>query len=121
MLTADHGATYGEHFYGKTTVDAGNSNWYYAPANLGVWDAGTAGVLDKATYSNPSPDIAALNADGNVQFSYQSTAIEAWLLDHSPAANKAKADADAGSARRDRDVLEERGGRPPSGSRAPTR
>ncbi len=91
VLTADHGATYGEHFYGKQTVDAGNSNWYYAPAALGVWDAGTAGVLDQATYSSPSPDIAALNADGNVQFSYQSTAIEAWLLDHSPAANKAKA------------------------------
>jgi arylsulfatase A-like enzyme len=91
VLTADHGATYGEHFYGKTTVDAGNSNWYYAPSNLGVWDAGTLGVLDQTTYSIPSPDIAALNADGNVQFSYQSTAIEAWLLDHSPAANKAKA------------------------------
>ncbi len=91
VLTADHGATYGEHFYGKQTVDAGNSNWYYAPATLGVWDAGTAGALDQVTYSNPSPDIAALNADGNVQFSYQSTAIEAWLLVHSPAANKAKA------------------------------
>jgi hypothetical protein len=91
VLTADHGATYGEHFLGKTTVDAGNSNWYYAPANLGVWDAGTGSSLDKSTYSNPSPDIAALNADGNVQFSYQSTAIEAWLLDRSTAAKKAKA------------------------------
>ena len=92
VLTADHGATYGENFHGKTTVDAGNSNWYYAPSNLGVWDAGTGSALDTTTYSNPSPDIAALNADGNVQFSYQSTAIEAWLLDHSTAAKKAKAD-----------------------------
>ena len=58
VLTADHGATYGEHFYGKKTADAGNSNWYYAPPALGVWDAGTAGALDKVTYSNPSPDIA---------------------------------------------------------------
>jgi|tagenome__1003787_1003787.scaffolds.fasta_scaffold20936871_2 predicted AlkP superfamily pyrophosphatase or phosphodiesterase len=91
VLTADHGATYGHDFYGKQTAGAGDSNWYYAPATLGVWDAGTNGVLDKATYSNPSPDIAALNADGNVQFSYQSTAIEAWLIDHSTAANKAKA------------------------------
>jgi len=91
VLTADHGATYGQHFYGKKTVDAGNSNWYYAPANLGVWDAGSGGALDKVTYSNPSPDIAALNADGNVQFSYQSTAIEAWLLDRSKAAKKTKA------------------------------
>jgi Type I phosphodiesterase / nucleotide pyrophosphatase len=91
VLTADHGATYGQHFYGKQTVDAGNSNWYYAPSDLGVWDAGTLGGLDKVNYSIPSPDIAALNADRNVQFSYQSTAIEAWLLDHSPAASKAKA------------------------------
>ncbi|MEO8095475.1 MAG: alkaline phosphatase family protein, partial [Pseudolysinimonas sp.] len=91
VLTADHGATYGQNFHGKTTVDAGNSNWYYAPSNLGVWDAGTTGVLDTTTYSNPSPDIAALNADGNVQFSYQSTAIEAWLLDRSTAAKKSKA------------------------------
>jgi hypothetical protein len=91
VLTADHGATFGQHFYGKDAADAGNSNWYYAPANLGVWDAGTNGVLDKVTYSNPSPDIAALNADGNVQFSYQSTAIEAWLLTHTTAAKQAKA------------------------------
>jgi arylsulfatase A-like enzyme len=91
VLTADHGATYGQNFYGKTTAGAGDSNWYYAPPTLGVWDAGTSGVLDKVTYSNPSPAIAALNADGNVQFSYQSTAIEAWLLDQSTAAKKAKA------------------------------
>jgi hypothetical protein len=57
-----------------------------------VWDAGTGATApDKVTYSNPAPDIAALNADGNVQFSYQSTAIEAWLLDHSTAAKRAKA------------------------------
>ena len=91
VLTADHGATYGKNFYGKKTVDAGNSNWYYAPANLGVWDAGTGSVLDTSSYSSPSPDIAALNADGNVQFSYQSTAIEAWLIDRSLPAKKAKA------------------------------
>ncbi len=91
VLTADHGATYGQHFYGKTASGSGDSNWYYAPANLGVWDAGTEGGLDQVTYSNPSPDIAALNADGNVQFSYQSTAIEAWLLDHSQSADRAKA------------------------------
>jgi hypothetical protein len=91
VLTADHGATYAENFYGKTTAGASNSNWYYAPADLGVWDAGTNGALDQVTYSNPSPDIAALNSDGNIQFSYQSTAIEAWLIDHSPAKNKAKA------------------------------
>jgi hypothetical protein len=93
VLTADHGATYGKNFYGKRTSDAGNSNWYYAPPDLGVWDAGTGATKkDFTTYSDPSPDIAALNADGNVQFSYQSTAIEAWLLDRSPQAMQDKAD-----------------------------
>ena len=92
VLTADHGATFGENFYGKKTLDAGNSNWYYAPASLGVWDAGSSPTLpDKVTYSNPSPSIAVLSGDDNVQFSYQSTAIEAWLIDHSPAVSKAKA------------------------------
>jgi hypothetical protein len=91
VLTADHGATYAKDFYGKTTVDASNSNWYYAPKATGVWDAGTKGSLDTSTYSNPSPAIAVLSGDDNVQFSYQSTAIEAWLFDHSPAKNQAKA------------------------------
>jgi len=94
VLTADHGATYAApgRFHGKTASGASDSNWYYAPANLGVWDAGSgASAPDKVTYSSPSTDIAALNADGNVQFSYQSTAIEAWLLDRTPAAMKTKA------------------------------
>ena len=86
VLTADHGATYAENFYGKTTSGAGDSNWYYAPPELGVWDAGSGATApDTVTYSNPSPAIAALNADGNVQFSYQSTAVESWLIDHSEA------------------------------------
>jgi len=91
VLTADHGATFGQNFYGKTAAGSGDSNWYYAPAKLGVWDAGTTGTLNQVDYSKPSPDIAALNADGNVQFSYQSTAIEAWLLDRSTAAERTKA------------------------------
>lgn len=89
VLTADHGATYGQNFYGKTTAGASDSNWYYAPPDLGVWDAGSAATApDKVTYSDPSPAVAALNADGNVQFSYQSTAIESWLIDHSVAKKK---------------------------------
>jgi hypothetical protein len=86
VLTADHGATFGESFHGKTAAGSSDSNWYYAPPELGVWDAGSGATApDKTTYSNPSPAVAQLNADGNVQFSYQSTAIESWLIDHSPA------------------------------------
>lgn len=89
VLTADHGATFGQTFHGKTTAGAGDSNWYYAPPALGVYDAGSAAVApDTVTYSNPSPAVHQLNADGNVQFSYQSTAIESWLIDHSTAKKK---------------------------------
>jgi len=37
------------------------------------------------TYNAPSPAIAAFGAalNGNLQFSYQSTAVEAWLIDRS--------------------------------------
>jgi Type I phosphodiesterase / nucleotide pyrophosphatase len=89
VLTADHGATYGKDFYGKRTAGASDSNWYYAPSRLGVWDAG---ALDTSTYSSPSSAVAALD-DGNLQFSYQSTAIESWLLDTSQAKKTAAASA----------------------------
>jgi arylsulfatase A-like enzyme len=89
VLTADHGATYGQHFYGKVAPDASDSNWYYAPPELGVWDAGSGATEpDKVTYSNPSPAVRRLGADGNLQFSYQSTALESWLIDHSRAKKK---------------------------------
>jgi hypothetical protein len=78
VLTADHGATYGASYYGKQTADAGNSNWYYAPH--GVWDLG---AFDTTTYNSPSTALAPLIATDNLDFSYQSTAIEAWLTDSS--------------------------------------
>lgn len=84
VLTADHGATYAKKFYGKTGADASNSNWYYANPEIGVWDAGSgAAAPDKETYSDPSDAVKKLDADGNLQFSYQSSAIESWLIDYS--------------------------------------
>jgi hypothetical protein len=84
VLTADHGATYGGSFYGKPTAAAGDTNWYYAPN--GVWDAGSgASAIDTTTYNNPSPALAPLRATNNLAFVYGSTAVEAWLLDRSPA------------------------------------
>ena len=82
VLTADHGATYGQHFYGKQTSLAGNSNWYYAP--VGVYDAGSQGSFvppSSTLYNDPSPALQPLIDTGNVQFSYQSTGIETWLID----------------------------------------
>ncbi len=87
VLTADHGATFGEQFYGKQgPVGISNSNWYYAP--VGVYDAGSTGAFvppSDPLYNTPSPALQPLIDTGNVQFSYQSTAIETWLLDRSTA------------------------------------
>ncbi|MFL6070833.1 MAG: alkaline phosphatase family protein [Actinomycetes bacterium] len=74
VLTADHGATYGEEYYGKkspgvsTTSD---TNWYYGPNSL------------PSVYNDPSPALAPLIATNNVAFSYQSTSIQTWLKDAS--------------------------------------
>ena len=100
VLTADHGATHGANFYRKTTLEASNSNWYWAPN--GVWDAG---VFDTTTYNSPSPALLPLNATGNVQFSYQSTAIETWLIDNSPAQLTASGSGHEDAAGRDRELL----------------
>ena len=81
VLTADHGATYGKTFYGKKTSGAGDSNWYYAPT--GVYDGGVFVAPSDPLYNQPSSALQPLIDTGNVQFSYQSTAIETWLIDHS--------------------------------------
>ena len=81
VLASDHGGTYGRYFHGKTFADAASSNWYYAPT--GVWDGSTYYPPTNATYNQPSPALQPLVATGNVQLSYQSTAIEAWLIDRS--------------------------------------
>jgi hypothetical protein len=83
VLTADHGATYGQHFYGKTNAGASDSNWYYAP--VGVYDAGSFVQPSDPLYNQPSPALRPLIDTGNVEFSYQSTAVETWLIDHSAA------------------------------------
>jgi Sulfatase/Type I phosphodiesterase / nucleotide pyrophosphatase len=73
VVTADHGQTFGEHFHGTNAPDAGNTNWYYGNS------------LNDGPFNSPSTALAPLIATGNVAFSYQSTAIETWLTDRSPA------------------------------------
>jgi hypothetical protein len=99
VLTADHGATFGAgtNFYGrKEPVGISNANWYYAPN--GVWDAGVftdpvdpcrnSPCITSNIYSQPSPALQPLIDTHNVQFSYQSTAVETWLVDRSVAKMK---------------------------------
>jgi len=74
VLTADHGATWGQDYYGKTSPGistTSDTNWYYGPNSL------------PSVYNNPSPSIQPLVATGNVAFSYQSTSIQTWLKDAS--------------------------------------
>jgi hypothetical protein len=75
VLTADHGATFGTRFYGKTAAGSATSdtNWYYGPDSK------------PTVYNNPSPALQPLIATGNVQFSYQSTSIQTWLKNASSA------------------------------------
>jgi hypothetical protein len=73
VVTADHGQTFGEHFYGTNAQNAGNTNWYYGNS------------LNDGPFNSPSAALAPLLATGNVAFSYQSTAIETWLTERTPA------------------------------------
>jgi arylsulfatase A-like enzyme len=80
IVTADHGSTYGaapDGFKGVNALNAGNNlNWY-----AGAWHAGSS----TESTSTGSPALAPLMATGNVEFSYQSTAIETWLKDRTGA------------------------------------
>ena len=74
VLTADHGATFGARYYGKTAPGVSttsDTNWYYGPDSK------------PTVYNDPSPAIQPLVATGNVAFSYQSTSIQTWLKDAS--------------------------------------
>ena len=88
VLTADHGATHGANFYGKTSA------WVTAtPTGTGhptaVYDGGVIDNFD--AYNHPSPALLPLNATGNLQMSYQSTSIQAWLLNNTLTEKKASA------------------------------
>ena len=87
VLTADHGATHGASFYGKSTLLAGDTNWYYDPLNASF----DGGAPSGSFYNDPSTEIAKLGTalGGNLQFSYQSTSIQAWLTNHENADKQA--------------------------------
>ena len=75
VLTADHGAEAATNgYFGNDVSGGGNLSWY-----AGTWHPGTL-----ATSTTPGPAaLQPLIATGNVDFSYQSTAIETWLKDFS--------------------------------------
>jgi len=77
VVLADHGATYAKNAHFVDAKGGGNLSWYYDPNNTCANTTyGRAGANNEAV-------LAPLNADGNLAYSYQSTAIEAWLIDRS--------------------------------------
>ena len=90
LVTADHGGQDSVNgYYGTDVYDGGNVGGWYA----GQWFPQSDLVNYPPTVPNTSAGPAALAplmATGNVDFSYQSTAIESWLKDDS-AAKKAQA------------------------------
>jgi hypothetical protein len=77
VVLADHGSTYAKHAYYVNAAGGGDTSWYYNPNNQ---SANTAYGLPGA---NNEAILGPLNATGNVAYSYQSTAIETWLIDRS--------------------------------------
>jgi Type I phosphodiesterase / nucleotide pyrophosphatase len=77
VVDADHASTYAEKPHYVNAPGGGDKSWYYDPNN----------VAANTTYGRPGANnesvLGPLNATGNVAYSYQSTAIETWLIDQS--------------------------------------
>jgi len=76
VVLADHGATHAaaDKFYGLDYASAGYDSWYNDPT----------GVCANTTYGregHANPILQPLNDTGNIAYTYQSTGIEAWLID----------------------------------------
>jgi hypothetical protein len=82
IVLADHGSTWAKNAHYADKAGGGNYSWYFDPNSL----------CANTTYGRPNADpakdnnqavLGPLNATGNLAYSYQSTAIEAWLVDRS--------------------------------------
>jgi hypothetical protein len=77
IVLADHGSTWARNAHYVDAAGGGNLSWYYDPNDQ----------AKNTTYgrfgANNEAVLAPLNATGNLAYSYQSTAIEAWLIDRS--------------------------------------
>ena len=102
VLTADHGAEAATNgYFGNNVSGGGNLSWY-----AGTWHARHRSRRPRT----PGPAaLQPLIATGNVDFSYQSTAIETWLKDFSWAKKVEAAEDHGHAARRHRHLREERG------------
>lgn len=77
VVLADHGSTDAKNAHFVDKAGGAYESWYYDPNNTCAnTDYGLTGANNGAV-------LAPLNANGNLAYSYQSTAIEAWLIDRS--------------------------------------
>jgi hypothetical protein len=90
VLLADHGSTYAQNAYYVDAPGGGNLSWYYDPHNkcvntkYGRYGVDLNGVpVPPGTVTNNDAHLAVLDDNDNLAYSYQSTAIEAWLIDQS--------------------------------------
>jgi hypothetical protein len=75
VVLADHGATYAKNAHYVDKASGAYDSWYYDPNDqCANTDYGLPGANNEAV-------LGPLNATGNVAYSYQSTAIETWLID----------------------------------------
>jgi len=75
VVLADHGSTYAKKAHYVDAAGGGNLSWYYDPNSL------AANTTYGRTGANNDAVLSPLNATGNLAYSYQSTAIESWLID----------------------------------------
>jgi arylsulfatase A-like enzyme len=71
VITTDHGATYGRTWYGRNKAGASGDNWLYGE------------TVNSGKFDKPIDVLQPMIASGNLQFSYQSSMMEAWLKNNS--------------------------------------
>ncbi len=83
VVLADHGSTYAKNAHYVDAAGGGNLSWYYDPNKTCANTSYGQPSADPTKVTNNEAVLAPLNASGNLAYSYQSTAVEAWLIDRS--------------------------------------
>jgi arylsulfatase A-like enzyme len=83
VVLADHGATWAKNAHYVDAAGGGNLSWYYDPNKTCANTSYGQPSADPTKVTNNEAVLHPLNATGNLAYSYQSTAIEAWLIDRS--------------------------------------
>jgi arylsulfatase A-like enzyme len=83
VVLADHGSTWAENAHYVDAAGGANLSWYYDPNKKCANTTYGQPNADPMKVTNNEAVLGPLNATGNLAYSYQSTAVEAWLIDRS--------------------------------------